>query len=141
MIGFGLLAVNGVEPERAEARQDDDASVEVITVQGNSEAESLADSAKAVTVIDTARDQKKAADLGEVLARTQGVGVQRASGLGSATRFSLNGLTDDQVRFFLDGIPLELTGFALGIANVPVNLVDRVEVYRGVVPVVFGADA
>ncbi|MEO0460574.1 MAG: TonB-dependent siderophore myxochelin receptor MxcH [Myxococcota bacterium] len=116
-------------------------SPEVIEVQGQSQARALADSAKAVTVIDTTRDQKKAADLGEVLARTQGIGVQRASGLGSETRFSLNGLTDDQVRFFLDGVPLELMGFTFGIANVPLNVVDRVEVYRGVVPIEFGADA
>ena len=28
-----------------------------------------------------------------------------------------------------------------GIANVPVNLIERVEIYRGVVPIRFGADA
>jgi vitamin B12 transporter len=69
------------------------------------------------------------------------VAVRRDGGLGSSARFSLNGLSDDQVRFFLDGVPLELAGYPLGIANVPVNLVDRVEVFRGVVPIRFGADA
>jgi vitamin B12 transporter len=38
-------------------------------------------------------------------------------------------------------VPLELIGYASGFANVPVNLIDRVEVYSGVVPVRFGADA
>src|SRR5262249_38716013 len=56
-------------------------------------------------------------------------------------RFSLNGLYDDQIRFFLDGVPLDLAGYPFGIVNVPVNLVERVEVYRGVVPIRFGADA
>src|SRR5690606_36347202 len=37
--------------------------------------------------------------------------------------------------------PLELAGHPFGISNVPVNLVDRVEIYRGVVPIRFGADA
>ena len=32
-------------------------------------------------------------------------------------------------------------GYSFGIANVPVNLIDRVEIYKGVVPVRFGADA
>src|SRR5690606_37858781 len=102
------------------------------------EAEELLRSAQAVTVVETERAQAQSADLGEVMARSQGVGVRRGGGLGSAARFSLNGLTDDQVRFFLDGLPLELAGFPLGISTVPVDLVQRVEVHHGVVPVRFG---
>lgn len=110
-------------------------------VRGTGAAERLRESPQAVLVVTTEEAQRQSADLGEVLARNQGVGVRRGGGLGSSTRFSLNGLTDDQVRFFLDGLPLELAGWPFGIANVPVTLVERVEVYRGVVPVRFGADA
>lgn len=117
-----------------------DALIEV-TVRGMSEADRLRQSAEAVTVVETTHAARQSSDMGEVLARTQGVGVRRGGGLGSATRFSLNGLTDDQVRFFLDGVPLELAGYPFGIANVPVNLVERIEIYSGVVPVRFGADA
>ncbi len=112
-----------------------------VTIQGQSEADRLRRSAEAVNVVETQVAKRHSQDLGEVLARTQGVGVQRSSGLGSDTRLSLNGLTDDQVRFFLDGVPLDFTGYPVGIANIPVNLVKRIEVYRGVVPVRFGADA
>jgi len=112
-----------------------------VTVRGPSEAERRRQSAEAVTVIETDRVKRETSDMGEVLARTQGVGVRREGGLGSATRFSLNGLTDDQVRFFVDGAPLELAGYPFGISNVPVGLVERVEIYSGVVPVRFGADA
>jgi vitamin B12 transporter len=112
-----------------------------VNVQGESRAERLQKSAQAVHVVTTEQAQLQTADLGEVLARTQGVGVQRGGGLGSQAQISLNGLTGDQVRFFLDGLPLELSGYPFGLANVPVNLVERIEVYRGVVPVRFGADA
>lgn len=112
-----------------------------VTVRGLSAADRLRGSAEAVTVVEMDRAKRESADLGEVLARTQGVGVRREGGLGSNTRFSLNGLTDDQVRFFLDGVPLELAGYPFGVANVPVNLLQRVDVYSGVVPVRFGADA
>jgi outer membrane cobalamin receptor len=54
---------------------------------------------------------------------------------------SLAGLTGDQTRGFLDGIPLLLAGIPFGIATVPVNLIGRIEVYNGVVPTRFGADA
>ncbi|MGC4089256.1 MAG: TonB-dependent siderophore myxochelin receptor MxcH [Polyangiaceae bacterium] len=112
-----------------------------VSVRGYSEAERLSRSAEAVQVLETEQAKRQSQDLGEVLARTQGVAVQRSSGLGSDTRISLNGLTDDQIRFFLDGIPLQFMGYPFGLANVPVNLVERIEVYRGVVPVRFGADA
>jgi hypothetical protein len=124
-----------------EGAPDLEPAADEIVVFAPTAAEELRRSADAVTVVETMRAQEQSADLGEVLARTQGIGVRRAGGLGSDTRFSLAGLTDDQVRFFLDGVPLELAGYPFGIANVPVDLAQRVEVYRGVVPVRFGADA
>ncbi|WP_437300905.1 TonB-dependent siderophore myxochelin receptor MxcH [Sorangium sp. So ce426] len=112
-----------------------------VSVRGASEAERLRTSAQAVQVIETVEARRQAADLGQVLARAEGVSVRRLGGLGSDARFSLNGLTDDRIRFFLDGVPLDLAGHSFGIANVPVNLVERAEIYRGVVPLRFGTDA
>jgi vitamin B12 transporter len=118
-----------------------DAPEIIVTGERMNEGQRLQQSAEAVQVVDTTRAQQQSSDLGEVLARVQGVGVRREGGLGSSVRFSLNGLTDDQVRFFMDGVPLDSAGFPFGIANVPVNLIQHVEIYRGVVPVRFGADA
>jgi len=113
-----------------------------VQVRGKlSEGERLQQSAEAVTVVDTKKAKQQTADMGELLARTQGVAVRRYGGLGSSARISMNGLYDDQIRLFLDGVPLEFSGYPFGIENVPVNLVERIEVYRGVVPVRFGADA
>lgn len=112
-----------------------------VTVRGESSAARRRKSAEAVKVVELKQAQREAADLGQVLARTEGVSVRRSGGLGSSTRLSLNGLVDDQIRFFLDGVPLEYQGFTYGIGNVPVNLIDRVEVFAGVVPVRYGADA
>ncbi|MCE9672239.1 TonB-dependent siderophore myxochelin receptor MxcH [Myxococcus stipitatus] len=111
------------------------------TVAGRSEAERHRQSAEAVKIVSIRRAQARAADLGQVLASQEGVEVRRTGGLGSSAMFALNGLTDDQIRFFLDGVPLDLSGYPFGIANVPVNLVDSVQLYRGVVPIRYGADA
>jgi vitamin B12 transporter len=97
--------------------------------------------AEAVTVVDLVRAATQAADLGEVLARAPGVAVQRTGALGSDARLSLNGLSGDAVRVFVDEVPLDQAGFPFGVANVPVGLLERVDVYRGVVPLRFGADA
>jgi len=116
-------------------------AAETIVVRGLTEVTRRRQSADAVTIVDTEHAKRATADLGDVLARTQGVGVRRGGGLGSSAQLSLGGLIDDQIRFFLDGIPLELAGYPFGISNVPVNLVERIEIYNGVVPIRFGADA
>src|SRR5262249_26254995 len=112
-----------------------------VTVRGEGAAQRLRESAEAVTVVETKHAQRETAGPGEGLARTQGVSVRRGGGLGSYARISMNGLTDDQIRFFLDGVPLDVAGFGLGLQNMPVGLVERLEIYRGVVPIRFGADA
>ncbi|WP_224244033.1 TonB-dependent siderophore myxochelin receptor MxcH [Hyalangium gracile] len=117
-----------------------DEAIEV-TAEGESEAERRRQSAEAVQVLETEHIQREAADMGTALARTEGIGVGRAGGLGSRARVSLAGLTDEQLRFFIDGVPLEFVGFGAGLVNVPVNLIDRVETFHGVVPIRFGADA
>ncbi|MEM9865799.1 MAG: TonB family protein, partial [Myxococcota bacterium] len=98
-------------------------------------------SVEAVNAIDTTAFADRAVDLGDVVAREQGVSLRRAGGLGSTSRICLVGFCDQQVRYFLDGVPLAAAGFPFGVANVPVGLVGTVEIYRGVVPLRLGADA
>ena len=113
----------------------------IIKVRGLRPQEQRARSAAAVTVVDLERAKRESADLAEVLARVEGVNVQRAGGLGSAARFSLAGFDDTQIRFFIDGIPLEYQGFSMGLQNVPLGFSKRIDVYKGVVPVKLGADS
>jgi vitamin B12 transporter len=112
-----------------------------VRVRGKlTEEERIIQSAEAVTVVNLEQAQERSGDMGEVLARTFGVNVRRSGGLGTDARFSLNGLQGEQVSFFVDEVPLELV-FPGQFANIPVNLVERVEIYQGVVPIRFGSDA
>ncbi|MEM0941815.1 MAG: carboxypeptidase-like regulatory domain-containing protein [Bacteroidota bacterium] len=138
---FKLTFKPGDKLTRSITLEESTIEMEEVVVVAESEARALELSAKSVQVIETREVKLKSADLGAVMAQTEGVNVQRAGGLGSNTRFSLNGLSGDQIRFFYDGIPLNYTPYAFGIANVPVNMIDRVEIYKGVVPIQFGADA
>lgn len=115
--------------------------LEEMVVEALSDGQELELSAESVEAVSLSESKLQTADLGEVIAQTQGVSVRRSGGLGSGTRFSLNGLTDDQIRFFLDGVPLDFTGYSVGISNVPTNLIKRVDIYKGVVPIQFGSDA
>ncbi len=108
---------------------------------GQSKARTLQQSANAVDVITTEKARLRTGDMGQLLAQTKGVNVRRNGGLGSEARFSLNGLTDDQIRFFVDGVPAQFSAYSNGVANIPINLIERIEIFKGVVPVRFGADA
>jgi vitamin B12 transporter len=112
-----------------------------VSVRGRSRTAALRRSAYAVSVVDLGQARQQSADLGEVLARSTAITVQRAGALGSQGAFNLAGLGGQRLRFFLDGVPLELMGFAAGVQNVPVNLLESVEVYQGVVPARLGSDA
>jgi len=120
---------------------DDTQELDSVVVTAETEEQVLEQSAAAVTVVNLETDQKLTADMGEVLSRVPGVSIRRSGGLGSRARFSLNGLRDDQIRFFIDGIPLSMSPYTFGISSIPVNLVERVDIYHGVVPISFGADA
>lgn len=117
-----------------------EAPIEIAIYGERSAAEALQRSAAPVTVILLNRQKKRSSDLGEIMARTYGVSIRRSGGLGSDTRFSLNGLQQDQIRFFANGIPLE-HAYPFRVASIPVNLLERVEIYRGVVPVRYASDA
>lgn len=127
--------------EPAEQTAGADEPLVVVSVRGRSRAEAVRRSGYAVSVVELEQAKHRSADLGEVLARNTAVTVQRAGGLGSRGAFALGGLGGERLRFFLDGVPLELMGYVAGVQNVPVNLIERVEVYQGVVPTRFGADA
>ncbi|MEO1231640.1 MAG: TonB-dependent receptor [Myxococcota bacterium] len=94
-----------------------------------------------MTVVEMVEFELEAADLGQLLTRQEGVSVRRSGGLGSNVRFALNGLSGNQVRFFVDGVPLELSGFGFAVADVSPALIDSITIYRGIVPTRLGADA
>lgn len=112
-----------------------------VMVVGLSQAERLRRGANAVSVVELTSARQRTGSLGEVLARQEGASVRTVGGLGGFTRFSLDGLSGEQVRFFIDGVPLRFAGYSLGVANVPVDQLQHVEIYHGVVPARLGADA
>lgn len=136
------VAATPAETTPAPTAAPSEASPIEVTAYVETPADAIRNSAAPVTVVETEHDQRRTGDLGEVLARAGGgVTVRRGGGLGSESRIAIDGLEGEQVRYFLDGIPLHLVGFPRGPAQVPVDLVERLEIHRGVTPIRFGADA
>ena len=112
-----------------------------VTVRGATVGERAQRSSEAVRVLETRSAQKDSADMGEVLNRSAGVNLRRGGGLGAFSSFSLNGLREEQVRVTVDELPLSFAGLGPNLASIPVGLIERVELYRGVTPLRFGSDA
>lgn len=112
-----------------------------VQVRGKSEATLVREQSYAVSSIDAKPLQNLNLDVNQVLAKVSGVRIRESGGLGSRFDFSLNGFNGNQVRFFLDGIPMENFGSSLTLNNLPINVAKRIEIYKGVVPVWLGSDA
>lgn len=112
-----------------------------VVVRGKSDATIKREEAFSVASISTQSLKNSSSNLDEVLNTNPGIHLRKEGGLGSRFNLSLNGLSGRQVRFFMDGLPIENYGSTFGINNIPVNLIERVEVYKGVVPVYLGGDA
>src|SRR5690606_18544185 len=115
--------------------------MEEVTVIGRTSNQEINRQAYNVTSLDASKLHNTTLDLSHALDRVSGVRVRENGGVGSTFNFSLNGFTGRQVKFFIDGIPMDNFGSSFQINNIPINLAERVEVYKGVVPVWLGSDA
>lgn len=112
-----------------------------VTVRGKSITEEKKAMGYALEVIEVKQQKNLTADINQVLRATSGINLRETGGLGSGFSLSLNGLSGNQIRYFLDGIPMENFGSSLTLNNYPINLIESIEIYKGVVPVSLGADA
>lgn len=112
-----------------------------VSVTGKTETKLVKEQPFNVNVIDVKQSYNASSDLNQVLTRTSGVRVREDGGVGSNFSFSLNGFTGRQVKFFLDGISMDNFGSSLTLNNFPTTMAERIEVYKGVLPVSLGADA
>lgn len=80
-------------------------------------------------------------NLADALANAPGLKLRESGGVGSDISLMIDGFAGKHVKIFIDGVPQEGVGSAFSLNNIPAGYADRIEVYRGVVPVGFGADA
>lgn len=91
--------------------------------------------------VDTKEFQNSTRNLSDALAKAPGMKLRESGGVGSDMQLMLDGFSGKHVKIFIDGVPQEGVGSSFGLNNIPVNFADRIEVYKGVVPVGFGTDA
>ena len=91
--------------------------------------------------VDTKEMQNTTKNLSDALSKAPGLKLRESGGVGSDMSLMMDGFSGKRVKVFIDGVPLEGVGTSFGLNNIPVSYANRIEVYKGVVPVGFGTDA
>lgn len=91
--------------------------------------------------LDTKALQNSTQNLSEALAQAPGMKLRESGGVGSDMQLMMDGFSGKHIKIFIEGVPQEGVGSSFGLNNIPVNYAERIEIYKGVVPVGFGTDA
>ncbi len=154
--GNVVLAVSRVGAERTEINIDIKATGETqvddivvkngiklrdVFITGKTEVREQQEQAYAVSIVDLSKSYNTSADMGKLLNEVASVRIAEEGGVGSGYKFSINGFTGNQVKIFMDGLPIDNFGSSFGLTDLPANMASRIEVYKGVLPANLGMDA
>lgn len=116
-------------------------SLEEVIVIGKSEARKIREQAMPISVISMSQIQGTVSNVQDVLAKTAGIVIRTSGGVGSASRISLRGLEGKRIGLFIDGNPIDDNSDFIDINDIPVEMINRIEIYKGVVPAKFGGSS
>lgn len=115
-------------------KPSDDVGIEEISVLRNTAKREMETSGFAVAVIETKEASLRNLTTNELLDRAVGVRVRQNGGVGSQVEYNLNGMSGSTVGLFLDGIEVSTYGQSFNLNNIPPAMIERIEVYKGVLP-------
>lgn len=105
-----------------------------VSIKGKSKKEKVETSGFAVAIIETKEASLRNLTTNELLDRSVGVRVRQNGGIGSNVEYNLNGMSGSTVGIFLDGIEISTYGQSFNLNNIPPAMIERIEVYKGVLP-------
>src|SRR5690554_1094793 len=108
--------------------------LEVVVIDHKTDKEIIEQSGFAVNVIQTREAGLRNLQTNELLDRTVGVRIRQNGGLGSDVKYNINGMSGNAVRIFIDGIPISSYGSSFDLNSIPPAMIERIEVYKGVIP-------
>ena len=111
-----------------------------VVIVGKTRAQVLRESPEAVSVIDAKELQGRSISLETVLNKTIGLKVGQTGGLGSSPRIIVHGLEGNRIQILWDGIPMSNSDGAFSLDEIPIDIIERIEVYKSIIPARFGCD-
>lgn len=116
-------------------------SLDDVVVTGKTQARVIREQAMPVSVLQIDKIGGAVSNMSDVLSKTSGVTMRNSGGVGSSSRLSVRGLEGKRIGIFIDGLPLSDNSDYNGLNSVPVDVIERIEVYKGIVPARFGGTA
>ena len=111
-----------------------------VVVVGKTKAQVIRESPEAVSVINAKELQGRSVSLETILNKTIGLKVGQTGGLGSSSRIIVHGLEGNRIQILWDGIPLNTSDGAFSLDEIPIDIIERIEVYKSIIPARFGCD-
>lgn len=122
-------------------KTNEDISLSEVTVTSKSKGMLIREKGYAVGIVNTKEALLQNLQTTELLNRSAGIKIRQLAGLGSDITFNLNGLMGNSVRIFIDGIPIRNYGRSFSLSSIPPSMIERIEVYKGVLPSELSEDA
>jgi outer membrane receptor protein involved in Fe transport len=111
-----------------------------VNITGKTQKRTLETQGFAVAIVDTKEAAKRNLQTNELLDRTVGVRVRQSGGIGSSAVYNLNGMSGRSIGIFIDGIEISTYGSSFNLNNIPPAMIERIEVYKGVLPAHLSGD-
>ncbi|WP_304291039.1 TonB-dependent receptor [Porphyromonas uenonis] len=111
-----------------------------VVVFGKTKAQVIRESPEAVSVINAKELQGRSVSLETILNKTIGLKVGQTGGLGSSSRIIVHGLEGNRIQILWDGIPMSTSDGAFSLDEIPIDIIERIEVYKSIIPARFGCD-
>lgn len=116
-------------------------ALQEVVIEAKSAVQRINESPFNAVAIDASIAHNTTANISGMLNKVSGVKIRETGGVGSDMNVMMDGFSGKHVKVFIDGVPQDGAGQSFGINNIPANYAERVEVYKGVVPIEFGTDA
>ena len=123
------------------ALKEETQEIAEVVLSAKSKAHLIKEQSMPVSVIDISSLRGTVSSVQDILAKTVGITLRTSGGVGSSSRISVRGLEGKRIGFFIDELPLSEQTDYIDINDIPVDMIDRIEIYKGVVPARFGGSS
>lgn len=136
---MAVLAMANAYAQEEDVEMSED--LEAFTVVGHDEIREMREATMPISVISLTQLEGTATNINDALARTTGITVRNTGGVGSASRISVRGLEGKRMGIYIDEAAIGQLSDYMSLNDVPTDMIERIEIYKGIVPYRFGGSA
>ena len=141
MMLAGLAITSSYAQEQGDLEDIPDFELEEYTIVGRNEIREMREATMPISVISVKQLEGTSTNINDALSRTTGITIRNTGGVGSASRISVRGLEGKRMGIYIDEAAIGQLSDYMSLNDVPTDMIDRIEIYKGIVPYRFGGSA